>query len=153
MRFEEFLMLSNKELEIPYLKELTGKNRDGITQKQKDCLHRFGIGYTGLRYKKQASLVIGYAIERENNHMATPAQMRHLHRIGVPNVCDLTYKEAWCLINGCEPDMFEEFTIVFMFDTNSGKDWKITETDKEAAHERFKFLKEHGATNIRYKVL
>ena len=86
VNYKEFMDMAHVYEELPNQDGLFGKNRDGITDKQKTFLRQLGIGTTGLKYKGQASRVIDLALSRKNNGLATPGQMRALTKHGVKDV-------------------------------------------------------------------
>lgn len=94
VNYKDFFKMTNCTKEVPNMNGLFGKNRDGITEKQKTLLHSLGIGTTGLKYKGQASIVIDYALYRRQHGMATPGQMRTLLKNGVKNVHEYTFAAA-----------------------------------------------------------
>ena len=91
---KDFLLMAGVRDEIPNLNGLTGKNRDGVTDKQKVFLRNLGIGTTQIKYKGQASFVIDEAIRRRNFGLATPGQMRALKQIGENDVSRITFTQA-----------------------------------------------------------
>ena len=97
--------MANISEEIPNIDGLFGKNRDGVTEKQKTFLRQLGIGTTGLKYKGQASKVIDYALQRKNNGLATPGQMRALTKHGIANVHVYSFRNAANTLK-----QFENFT-------------------------------------------
>lgn len=102
----EFMMLAHSSRPIPMLNELSGKYRDGVTDKQKAFLRSMGIGVAQIKYKGQASVVINLAIKRRDYGLATPGQMRALAAAGVKNVNMITYKQAFQIL-GAEGGNYE----------------------------------------------
>lgn len=94
VNYKDFLEMAHINEEIPNMDGLFGKNRDGVTDKQKTFLRNLGIGTTGLKYKGQASKVIDIALTRKNNGLATPGQMRALLKHGVKNVHCYSFANA-----------------------------------------------------------
>lgn len=94
VNYKDFLEMAQIHEEVPNMDGLFGKNRDGVTEKQKTFLHNLGIGTTGLKYKGQASMIIDLALQRKNNGLATPGQMRALLKHGVKNVHCFSFNNA-----------------------------------------------------------
>ena len=94
VNYKDFMEMAQIHEEIPNMDGLFGKNRDGVTEKQKAFLRQLGIGTTGLKYKGQASKVIDFALTRKNNGLATPGQMRKLRKCGVKNVHCISFANA-----------------------------------------------------------
>lgn len=94
VNYKDFLEMAQIHEEIPNMDGLFGKNRDGITEKQKTFLHQLGIGTTGLKYKGQAMKVIDLALKRKENGLATPGQMRALLKHGFRNVHCYSFANA-----------------------------------------------------------
>lgn len=96
LNWKKFMYLAGREEIVPNKSGMRGREADGITIAQQKCLNRFGIGHTGLKYKGQASIIIGIAIERSNAHMATPGQMWALERSGykMMKIKDMTFEKA-----------------------------------------------------------
>lgn len=103
--WKNFMNLADREEQIPDKLGLTGKYADGITVAQQKCLRRFGIGYGGLKYKGQASIVIKIAIERSNLHLATPGQMWALSKCGLKNVSGFTFLQAQQKLDEIDPKL------------------------------------------------
>ena len=100
--WRNFMDLAQRNEIIPDKIGCYGKQADGITLAQQKCLRRFGIGFTGLKYKGQAMIVISIAIERANAHMATPGQMWALTKcrnIKKQNIHQYTFDEARKILN------------------------------------------------------
>lgn len=70
-------------IEIPSYDGCYGKNKDGMTEKQKAFIHALGMNTTGLKYKGQASVVIDCALRRKANDMATIKQIQTIRNLGV----------------------------------------------------------------------
>lgn len=102
VNYKEWLMLAEIPIELPNKDGLKGKNCDGATVAQLTCLHRFGVGTTGIKYKGQAAILIDIAIERANNHLATPGQMKRLSQAGFQHVGDISFNQAVQYLSGME---------------------------------------------------
>ena len=94
VNYKEFFELANIKINIPELNTMGGKYRDGATNKQKQFLHKLGVGWTGLAYKGQITIVIDAALDRERKGLATPGQMRKLRNLGLRDVSKITFKDA-----------------------------------------------------------
>lgn len=94
VNYKDFLDMAKINEEIPNINGLFGKNRDGVTEAQKTFLHQLGIGTTGLKYKGQASRLITLALQRKENGLATPGQMRALKKMGIANVHVFSFENA-----------------------------------------------------------
>lgn len=94
VNYKDFMEMAQIHEEIPNMNGLFGKNRDGVTDKQKTFLRQLGIGTTGLKYKGQASKLIELALTRKNNGLATPGQMRALQKHGIQNVHCYSFANA-----------------------------------------------------------
>ena len=149
---KEFLSFSGKSIEIPYLCELKGKNQDGITVEQKKYLHKLGIGWSQLRYKGQAQIVLDVAIERLEKHLATPGQMRKLADMGVSIVHKRTFKEAKYILNGGSPDAYKGLLITIIYDHGTNKQCKLTARSRRDAKQKYQMLLANKATNIHFNV-
>lgn len=92
--WKNFMELADRPERIPCKVQCIGKQADGITIAQQQCLRKFGIGPSGLKYKLQASVVIRIAIERANNKLATPGQLWALSKCGRKEIKSLTRSQA-----------------------------------------------------------
>ncbi len=103
VNYREFFKMAHIAKDLPNSNALFGRNKDGITDKQKMFLRNLGVGTTGIRYKGQAAMVLDIAIERFHKHLATPGQMRALIKTGKKTLQDVdkvTFKEAIKLLDG-----------------------------------------------------
>lgn len=91
---KEFLAMSGKGIECLDTRRFFGKMLDGPTEKQRATLRKFGVGYSELKCKGQASAVLGVVFARLNDDLATPGQMRALKRIGMTDVSGYTREQA-----------------------------------------------------------
>ena len=94
VNYRDFLLLSGERLYVPDLNDLYGRQRDPITEPQKNYLRRLGVGYSGLKYKGQAMVVLDLLVRRSNTAMATPGQLWALHRRGFKDLTDMSFEEA-----------------------------------------------------------
>lgn len=151
--YKDFLRMVNQSDIIQTKHNLKGKYADGITVAQQKCLRSLGIGYDGLRYKGQASAVIGIAIDRSCRHLATPGQMRAMEALGVTVIPTRTFKEAQWILDGGDPDEFS-LTILLSCDYGNKYDrWVTVAKSRSDARAKFKLLSENDAKNIRFKII
>lgn len=95
LQAETYLMICGL-YSLPKKNDLTGWERQPVTEKQKEFLNTAGIGYSRIKYKGQASTVINAYIVRSNARMATPKQLALLLDNGIPvtEITALTIKQA-----------------------------------------------------------
>lgn len=81
---------------LPKKKDLAGWQTQPITEKQKEFMDAVGIGYSRVKYKGQASIVIDAFVVRKNARLATPKQLAVLidNNVPISEVSSLTIKEA-----------------------------------------------------------
>ena len=113
VNFNEFMQLAAEKPVGKREKEFKGCRALEITEKQKAALHKFGIGYSSMNWRGQASDVLEVAFRRAKNNLATAAQMRVLSKMGVSCVHKRTFKEAAFILNGNDPDNYNGFTYIF----------------------------------------
>lgn len=87
--WREFLELADAR-EIP---EELGRFDGDITSRQKERLHKLGIGWNGLN-KYTANIVIRIVEERKNKGLATPGQMQMLRKLSRSNVSNVSFNDA-----------------------------------------------------------
>lgn len=63
---------------MPKKYELSGWRAQPVTEKQKAMLEKYGIAYARVKYKGQASQIIGIITDRCANNLATPKQIQIL---------------------------------------------------------------------------
>ena len=63
---------------MPTKYDLFGWREEPATEKQKKELEKFGIAYSTIRYKGQASMVLQTIYKREADGLATPKQIQLL---------------------------------------------------------------------------
>ena len=78
-------------IEIPNLDGCFGKNKDGITEKQRCFIHNLGINITGIKYKGQASIIIQAVIHRKECGLATIKQLQTIRNLGVKTKTPFQY--------------------------------------------------------------
>lgn len=149
---KEFMMLAKEEF-VTGVTNLIGKQRDGITEEQKQTLRNLGIGHSQLKYKGEASPVIKVGIERRKSGLATPGQMRAMHEMGVTIVHKRTFREASYILDGGDPDTYDELLIMIIYDTNTAKGMKVTATTRKEAERVYQRLTANGARNFRFKTI
>ena len=166
VNYKDFLRMAKVNVRIPTKLELKGKQADGTTSEQQKTLRKFGIGFTGLIYKKQAMIVIDIAIQRAKKHLATPGQMRALEEDGIPDVHKRTFKEAiWILHGGdvdfdsadkdCPEDWYNEYPMMFItsYTYNDNKLWTVTAGSRKQAKEQYQILLANGARNFKFQII
>ena len=87
--WQEFIELADAR-EIP---EELGRFDGDITNRQKERLHKLGIGWSELN-KHKADIVIRVAEYRMNRGLATPGQLQMLRKLGRSNVNKVLFNEA-----------------------------------------------------------
>ena len=70
-------------IEIPSYDGCFGKNRDGITEKQRVFIHNLGINISGLKYKGQASAIIDCVLSRREKGLATMKQLQTIRNLKI----------------------------------------------------------------------
>ena len=113
VNFNEFMQLAGEKPVGKREKEFKGGRALDVTEKQKSALHGFGIGYSSMMWRGQASDVLKVAFRRKDEHLATAAQMRALSKKGVTCVHKRTFKEASFILEGNDPDSYNGFTYFF----------------------------------------
>lgn len=95
LQAETYLMVCGL-YSLPKKNDLSGWQTQPVTEKQKEYLNNVGLGYSRIKYKGQASIVIDAYTVRRNAKMATPKQLAVLLSNGVPitDVTTLTIKQA-----------------------------------------------------------
>jgi hypothetical protein len=82
----------------PMLKkyEMFGWKTDPATGKQKETLSKYGIAYSRVKYKGQASLLIQTILKRNNDGLASPKQIQVLisHGYSMGRIKYLTMRGA-----------------------------------------------------------
>lgn len=129
VNFMEFMLLAREPLAPKRKAQMKFKWGEEITPKQKETMHNFGIGYSAMLYRGQATMVIDAAIRRREKNLATAAQMRTMYIMGVEDVHKRTFKEAAYIINGGAPDEYPGLTFTFLLDE---KEKKVVKTRKKA---------------------
>lgn len=144
----DFLRMAHSNVAIPRMRNVPVTQRNGITQKQRDFLHRLGLGYSQLHYHAQVQAVLDVALERERHGLATPAQMRAMEDRGIENIHLKSKDEASYLLNGGKPENYDGFVVVFRFGGNN----KVTGCSKSDARNIAAWLsKEYG--KYEYKII
>lgn len=67
---------------MPKKYEMSGWKCDPISDKQKETLEKYGIAYARVKYKGQASMIIGLILKRNDERLATPRQIQVLLKNG-----------------------------------------------------------------------
>jgi len=86
---------------MPKKMEMSGWKQEPITEKQKTQLEKYGVAYTRIKYKGQASLILGIIFKRGDQNMATPKQIQMLlqHGYASGHIKRLTLKGASKIIS------------------------------------------------------
>lgn len=92
----ETYMLACGALPLPGKKELVGWETDKVTDKQKETLDKFDIAVTNIRYKGQASRVLGMITKRIDKKLSSPRQIQILLQKGYTfaELAPMTFAEA-----------------------------------------------------------
>lgn len=86
---------------MPKKYEFSGWKTEPITNKQKTMLERYGVAYSRVKYKGQASMIIDLIFKRNEEGLATPKQIQVLLKNGYSfgKVKRLTVKGASKIIS------------------------------------------------------
>ena len=151
--YKDFLRMIHKDVRIPTKYELKGKCADGITAEQQKTLRKFGIGVTGLKYKGQATIVIGYAVERAKKHLATARQMKKMEESGIDMIHVRTFKEAKWILAGNDPEKYD-LTILLTYSYGDTPERWITVTkSRTEARAQHQLLSDNEAKNFRFTII
>lgn len=106
----ETYMLACGALPLPSKKELVGWEGDRITDKQKSTLNKFDIAVTTIRYKGQASRVLGMITKRIDKKLSSPRQIQILLTKGYTfaELAPMTFKEASAILDKLFKNSYEE---------------------------------------------
>ena len=155
---QDFFELAGVNMEFPKASEMTGWQKDGITNKQKDYLHVLGLGNTGVEYKYHAMKAIDLAVSRAKKGLATPQEMRDMKCLGIKNVHIRTHKEAQYILRNYwrkdfDPDEYNGLRITCKYNLY-GMEGVMAPVQKSRKDARkvYKTLKAKGATNFTFIV-
>lgn len=97
----ETYMLACGALPLPSKKELVGWECDKVTDKQKATLDKFDIAVATIRYKGQASRVLGMITKRIDKKLSSPRQIQILLQKGYTfsELAPMTFKEASSILD------------------------------------------------------
>ena len=86
---------------LPNKWDLFGWRAESITQKQKSTLEEYGVAYSRVKYKGQASMLIQLIFNRAKNGLATPKQIQVLLKNGYTSarIAKLTKRGASRIIS------------------------------------------------------
>lgn len=81
---------------MPKRNELSGWERDPVTDKQKNILDKHGIAYARVKYKGQASSIIEIIFKRDSKGLPSPKQIQILLKNGydIAEIQGMTRREA-----------------------------------------------------------
>jgi len=85
---------------MPKRNELSGWERDYVTDKQKYVLDKHGIAYARVKYKGQASKIIQVIYDRDSKGLPSPKQIQVLlkHGYEILEIQKMTRREASIVI-------------------------------------------------------
>lgn len=138
--YMEFMLLARERIAPKTKAAMKGTWSNPVTAEQKEALHNYGIGVTGLAYYGQAKIVLMAAATRKDRNLATPSQMRMLYMKGVDDVHKRTFKEASFILQGGDPDSYTSLVYTFKY-TKEGKEEQKTVRGRKEANKLLQILR------------
>lgn len=149
--YMEFMLLARERIAPKTKASMKGAWSEPVTDEQKEALHNYGIGVSGMAYYGQAKIVLKAAAARKQKGLATPSQMRSLYMKGVDDVHKRTFKEATFILEGGDPDSYTGLVYTFRYE-QEGKQEEKSVRGRKKANELFQTLRS-SATNIQVAMI
>lgn len=144
--YMEFMLLARERIAPKTKASMKGSWSEPVTEEQKEALHNYGIGVSGMSYYGQAKIVLKAAAARKERGLATPSQMRSLYMKGIEDVHKRTFKEAAFILEGGDPDSYTGLIYTFRYE-KEGVGAEQSVRGRKKANELFQQLRTI-ATNI-----